>query len=67
MWLPEACAVDDDPTEELAQFMGTGGQNPLKVTLPDGQVLNYPDQCGEYFKLADGSLALVFNRDKRKS
>jgi hypothetical protein len=62
-WLPEGYAAED-PSEELSTFMGTGGRNPLKVPLPDGRLLAHPDQYGEYFKLQDGSLAQVFNRDR---
>jgi hypothetical protein len=66
VWLPEGYAAED-PGELLVQFTGTAGFNPLKMPGPSGRLVDHPDQRSEYFKLSDGSLGQVFNRDRRKS
>ncbi len=64
-WLPDGYEAEDG-SEELAGFLGRGRRNPLMVLLPSGQGIPHPDQYGEYFKLTDGSLAQVFNRDRKR-
>jgi hypothetical protein len=62
-WLPDAYEVEDC-CDELATLHPPVQKNPLKITLPGKPIIDHPDH-GEFFKLADGAIAQVFNRDRK--
>jgi hypothetical protein len=63
-WLPDGYEAED-PGDEMATANIPGQRNPLQVILPGGESITHPDQYGECFKLRNGSIAQVFNRDRR--